>query len=88
MKQYTKKDRERAILICAIAASSPQPTPYQFIAQELGMTHATGARAVKLAREAWFRALSRQYNALWTHETDAEAEALLREGWTPEETTV
>jgi hypothetical protein len=71
-----KRTREQAALICQISASN-QPSPFWS-----EIRHAIGASkaAQRLAALAWA-----------THETwqddpridDAEAEALLRTGWTP-----
>lgn len=77
--RITKKVREQAWLICAIAASAGEFVAYHdaFIG--------TGAPrcAYILAREAWAYAFARTANCT-SNEVDAEAAALLAEGWTPE----
>lgn len=79
-----KCTREQATLICAIAASGglwldgPQnrwTQRYDEIAREINAD-------VGLSILAW-RHVMRTLRCAWTREVDAEAEALLRTGWTP-----
>ena len=78
MTRYSKKDREDAALICAIAASRLGARQYyDHITEECGI----GRDVLGLALGAW--AAAHYSLGPWTHETDAEAEALLQSGWTP-----
>lgn len=76
--KISKKVREEAALICAIAASSPGHPLYCMIERELGLS----AKAGDLALRAWSRAGRGVKHFEW-HHVDAEAEALLRTGWSP-----
>lgn len=84
--KYTKRDREQAILICQIAASGgiwqgSMVGPHRGegeIACALGLEYASAP--AELARNAW--------GAAWNlgvsfNDCDAEAECLLRDGWSP-----
>lgn len=86
-RKVTKKVREQAWLICAIAASTPDLAesyaevcrlldmePVRFVAQTGGVTHEP---AFDLALRAWGQCMGFEH-------PDAEAAALLAEGWTPE----
>jgi hypothetical protein len=84
--KYTKKDRENAALICAIAASSKDACPlYREIQRELAASDDAGA----LAHDAWRYVRDQLRDPFghapeWVREHDAEAESLLRTGWVPE----
>lgn len=89
MKRISKKVREDAALICAIAASAPPGRDcYDYeIAIALGLWRGSLARtskqpAMQLALAAWSNAYH-YHGCSWTQATDAEAEALLRTGWVP-----
>jgi hypothetical protein len=90
--KISKKVREQAAMICAIAASTPnehgtRPFYDVEVAQWLGLWRGTCAKtyakepAVKLALDAWGFVFD--CGERWTAETDAEAEAILRTGWVP-----
>lgn len=69
--------RNQAAMICAIAASTPDlHDAYRAVCKATGIT---SGDALYLALEAWSEA--------WRYETggprDAEAEAMLRTGWSP-----
>lgn len=77
--------REQAAMICAIAASGGVGSRfggrspfYATISAALGC----GDDALALALAAYTRAMER-LGHVWTREVDAEAEALLRTGWSP-----
>lgn len=84
------RTRAQAAKICAIAASggvavqSWPPTEMQLcreygvISSEIGAS----ASALNLAHFAWDYVISK-INSNWTCEIDAEAEALIRDGWSP-----
>jgi hypothetical protein len=83
-----KSTREQAAMICAIAASTPDLSEaYGAVCERLGIR--TGADrafrfvpvSYRLAMAAW-RTSSRNRSGA---EADAEAEALLRCGWSPGE---
>lgn len=79
MKRISKRTREEAALICAIAASN-QNSPFDgtYGAEAgLGLVHNSVPGA--LARDALMAARPGNHAA----ETYADAEALLRTGWTP-----
>ena len=85
--RITKKVREEAALICAIAASN-EWTDYQDIPGG-GMPEPAGTSPAHMlawaandaARKAWDKI---DWNDGWRPEAPwAEAEALLRTGWTP-----
>ena len=80
-KRYSKKVREEAALICAIAASGGWKSmewSYGSAASALGIRSET---AISLAWNAW-KTLSDSYGQT-DRERDAEAEALIRTGWSP-----
>ncbi|HKP08327.1 MAG TPA: hypothetical protein VJU58_13825 [Microbacterium sp.] len=85
-KRYSKKVREDAALICAIAASSGDIGWYTY---DTGEQIDAVAGAAELAAEAWNfvrvndgdRFLDMLTEAARIR--DAEAEALIRTGWTP-----
>lgn len=81
--------REQAALICAICASTRyerghavpfQDLDYMLIQEAMGFSK----DARYLAEDAWREVILNV--DVWTREVDAEAEALLRCGWTPEST--
>lgn len=79
-RHYTEEVREQAALVCAIAASSEGLFPwYHDIAECLGLD--AGSAALELAVDAWFEV--RAHGLGWNREVDAEAEALIRTGWSP-----
>lgn len=81
MKRYSKRVREEAALICAIAASNRDMNDwYGGVADETGIQRQ--GEAFDLAIAAWCHALPAS-GALGPGELDAEAEALIRTGWTP-----
>lgn len=73
--------REDAALICAIAASGGTVGYHAAltIARELGIEDRHDA--INLAADAWAQAMVGRSD--WTREVDAEAEALIRTGWSP-----
>ena len=89
--KISKADRERATLICEIAASATTPYVgryvYAGIERELGIEHLDNS----LAYYAWSavgtldvcRTGTHVPGRYWTPERDAEAAALLRDGWNP-----
>lgn len=92
--RYTAKDRRLAIRICQIAASggvcwdgiTPSRNEYD-IADALDLEH--NSPAPDLAEEAW-RAVRELIGpaASLRQDADAEAECLLRDGWSPGEPVV
>lgn len=83
MKRISKKTRDEAILICAIAASSAGITPYTWITDSLRASDASyslACAAVEKVHESKPR--YKKGVAEWC-EQDAEAECLLRDGWSP-----
>ena len=86
---YTKKEREGAALICAIAASGGvllyqhrwRVFGYVIIRDELGMT----SKCSELALLAFYFVRGHdEYADGWTRDSDAESESLIRTGWTPD----
>lgn len=81
--KYSKRVREEAALICAIAASSggwgSDEWSYGTISQLLGLTDTDYADC--LAWDAWM-SLGERYGYS-DRARDAEAEALIRTGWSP-----
>jgi hypothetical protein len=80
-RRYTRAERAEAILICAIGASNPDLNEaYNTIRKYLGLPDLVEVEEWRgnLAIRAW----SRCENVGAPH-ADAEAEALLRDGWTP-----
>lgn len=88
--RYTKRVREEAALICAIAASGGvfevfEDLPgryscvYMTIYRSLG-TPTTGS--LSLAVRAYVT-VTDELQCGWTRQVDAEAEALIRCGWSP-----
>ncbi len=80
--RISKKVREEAALLCALTASNPKPYPL----------YADSARWINASAEALALAYRAADRALYTRcaddsdncsAIDAEAEALLRTGWTP-----
>ena len=86
--KFTKKQRAQAIRILATLAMTPGEPLVREAAASLGIE---SKRAEELAFIAWWVAddardvLMQTYNH---HETHAEAEALLREGWSPFDETL
>ena len=95
-KVIKRKDRDDAILICAIAASNEElREAYSEAARNLGILgdgdgddseqyDPTRPTSWHLALAAW-DAVDDLRHHLTHHEVDAEAEALLRSGWNPGE---
>lgn len=82
MKRYSKKVREEAALICAIAASTPGlHCSYWAVRRAMGWREPS--RAVELALDAWFHVDDEFGRPGINPLTDAEAEALIRTGWSP-----
>lgn len=89
----SKRTREQAALICAIASSGGVrmrhaglrrmvwSTAYYDIARRLGIPIESQSYAVAVA--AWADARNSFPDCPWHRECDAEAESLLRTGWTP-----
>jgi hypothetical protein len=83
--KISKKVREQAAMICAIAASTEtdygtRPTYEWDVAPWLGVDRCHPS--VTLALKAWRKAFRRD-GGPWTAVIDAEAEAILRTGWAP-----
>lgn len=83
--KYTDEEREEAIEACAMMASSNADNPYtNEAASYFGHAIDTDCRAAVLAREAlWSIPWNYAERERW-----AEAEALLRDGWSPGEEVV
>lgn len=79
------RTRERAAMICAIAASNPELTAFTCAAAALDID--PGSPAIDLAWEAWYGARPGHRLEPMAPARDAEAEAMLRTGWTPERWT-
>lgn len=78
--KYSKKVREEAALICAIAAS----TPFASYVEIRQITGIGSDRSVELANSAWkFVANAPCFWSVLSPLIDAEAESLIRCGWTP-----
>ena len=80
-RRYTRAERAEAILICAIGASNPDLSEsYDTIREHLWLPYLKGFAEWRdnLAIRAW----SKCDDARVPH-ADAEAEALLRDGWSP-----
>lgn len=87
-KRISKRVREEAALICAIAANRGEPISVSSTASMLyGVDSVQAARrsSAKLAVEAWAFAaqMGGRYDADQLRDDYAEAEALLRTGWEP-----
>jgi hypothetical protein len=84
VKTIPKKIREEAALICAIAASTPDLfANYDAVVEGLGASE----EARDLALCAWWFVCCRVsgYDPGTLSSVDAEAAALLLEGWVPED---
>jgi hypothetical protein len=87
VKRYSKRVREEAALICAIAASggvyvgTRYSRVYAEVFGRLGTGQASGC--LSLASVAYYRVME-ALSGPWTQEVDAEAEALIRTGWSPD----
>ena len=82
MKRYSKRIREEAALICVIAASMPDEQ-HRYNGAYINICRLIGIRSsisLEFAASAWCSVY--QLNAL-SQERDAEAEALIRTGWSP-----
>lgn len=82
--RISKKTRDEAILICAIAASNPDLScNYDGVREALGLPLYDEAGAVwgkTPESAAWRECNHLDHNS---QEVDAEAECLLRDGWSP-----
>ena len=88
-KRIPKRVREQAALICAIAACELPEFPNwgvrgarAYYKQTIGPAIVASDEAIALALEAWRLVTLRGRH--WTQAEDAEAEALLRCGWSPD----
>lgn len=85
--RFSKKMREEAIMICAVAASTPWLTcNYRETRMSLGLpsySQPGTAWGHTLESLAWRYVCQQQGCDHSTAEVDAEAEALLRTGWSP-----
>lgn len=78
MTTYPKRDRDQAILICDIAASSHWKRPSLFhISRQLAATYSAGRLAVVAVARIGTLSI------LLTRADYAETAQRLREGWTP-----
>ncbi len=84
-KRYTKAQREQAAIICAIAASNPRLSQaYRAVCIALDLPwcddRGSDTPAYYLALVSWDKC-----HLTWNcgHNVDAEAEALIRTGWSP-----
>lgn len=95
--KISKRTREGAAMVCAIAASTPADLAE---AERWGLNYPSSMRPtydevgkwlgwlsdddrVALAECAWTAVFDTLSEQNWTPEIDAEAEALLRDGWCP-----
>jgi hypothetical protein len=79
VKRISKEVREEAAMICAIAASC------RFTGAEAGDATGASELAMSLAYRSWFHSMhgsSHRFGSDWSQDW-AEAEALLRTGWSP-----
>lgn len=84
MKRYSRRVREEAALICAIAARAGTREHYGWTCVYGNIADAAQVSqdALRLAIHAW--ALTCVVSdRKWTRVVDAEAEALIRTGWSP-----
>lgn len=81
--KYSKRVREEAALICAIAASTPRfGMVLSDVATALGIDANLDCGLSKnLACEAWWHPTL--HEMAWAAERAAAAEQLIRTGWTP-----
>jgi hypothetical protein len=80
--KITQRTRAQAALICAVTASSNRTGEWDIdaeVCRDLGITPRGAAH--DLATSAWMHA-GKAWGAL-TAEREAEAEAMLRTGWSP-----
>lgn len=84
-KRISKRVREEAALICAVSASWPADRhDHDYLS--IGIRLGTSDAARCLAADALCAVEddgSPSGHRMWRREDDAEAEALLRTGWTP-----
>ena len=82
MYVISTEDRETAALICAIAASTPDMRDnYSSVCFHAGVDVA--GPAANLAYDAWFKVHRQLGSDVPPGVRDAEAEALIRSGWSP-----
>lgn len=85
--KYTRQQREYAILICDIAASSRENSPwYGQISLDLGLKDGHGSvdpPELELAFAAWDHIMTTIGSSEWSRAIDAESAQILREGWVP-----
>ena len=78
-KKISKRTREQAAMICAIAASNDVNQPYVDVVETVGMR--VSDQAMDLAIKAHAKVI---YSLVPDRDgADAEAEALIRTGWSP-----
>lgn len=80
-KRISKRVREEAALICAIAASTPDAWNYYNVQHHLGVSR----KAASLAFEAWRAVYSQRHRFAYDtiDKMDSEAAQLLEDGWSP-----
>ena len=83
-KRISKLVREEAAMLCAICASDVEPTSMMDAQISITGSHEV-TEAVRLACDAWCFAFDNVVGQYKSQELDAEAEALLRCGWSPED---
>ena len=92
MSKFTDEEREEAIEACAMMASSDTEGRPGFEVSYFGDAIDTNSRAATLAREAlWESGRHRTHETIDGYEDRswwAEAEVLLRDGWSPGEELV
>lgn len=85
--RISKRTREQAALICAIAASGGVWRDgvafdrWSFVYDHVAESADVAGPAVRVAVRAWMHVT--RHGTPWTREVDAEAEALLMSGWSP-----
>lgn len=77
--KYSKKVREEAAMICSIAASN-EDYSQAYASVDCDLPVRTSGEAYRLAMAAWRLAFKGNADLC-----DAEAEALIRTGWSPED---
>lgn len=80
--KYSKRDRDAAAMYCALLASATEEQ-YPLTALTLSAIAKAGWRARKLASRAVSLVVAQSSWPLTSREVDAEAESLIRSGWSP-----
>lgn len=85
MRRYSKRDREDAALICSAGACNPDAycvfwIPTHLDADLVAASLGASERALDLALDAWLAVTGHPPIGA---EREAEAEALIRTGWSP-----